>query len=110
MWTYDRARHFAAAALRVEAEAQEKGQPDEIGASFDMFDGNLLRGGGPEFDKLHVALRFWDEWGYARDHDWRTPVPARRDEWPKLARRIADALEADENIIDPAILSRFEAR
>ena len=110
MWDYDRARHFAAAALRAEAEAQESGRPEEVGASFDTFDANLERGAGPEFDKLHVALRFWDEWVYARDHDWRTPVPARRGEWPQLARGIAERLEADEDVSDSAILSKFGAR
>ena len=83
---------------------------DKIGAAFDEFDSNLPRGAGPEFDKLHVALRFWDEWVYARDHDWRTPVPARRDEWPQLALRIADALETGEDVTGPAVLSRFEVR
>ena len=82
----------------------------EIGASFDEFDANLPRDAKPELSGLHVALRFWDEWVYARDHDWRTPAPARRDEWPQLARYIADALEADEDVTDPAVLSRFEAR
>lgn len=78
--------------------------------SFDTFDANLERGASPEFDKLHVALRFWDEWVYARDHDWQTPVPARREEWTRLARYIAARLEADEDVTDPTVLSRFEAR
>jgi hypothetical protein len=110
MWSYDHARDFATTAVRAEAVAQERGRADEVGAAFDEFDRNLPRDSGPEFDKLHVALRFWDEWRYARDHDWRTPVPARRDEWPQLARCIADALESDEDITDPAVLFRFEAR
>lgn len=107
MWTYDHARDYAIAALRREADEQEQGRLDEVGAAFDEFDANLPRGAGPEFDKLHVALWFWDEWGYARDHGWETPVPARREHWPRLARAIASKIEADADVTDPAVLSAF---
>lgn len=107
MWSYEHARDVAIVALRVEADAQEHGQPERVGDGFEAYDRNLPRASGPEFDKLHIALRFWDEWIYARDHGWRTPVPAPREEWPRLARRIAQRLEADEDVTDPAVLSRF---
>ena len=110
MWTYDHARTYAVAALRHEADAQEEGREDEVGSAFEDFDNNLPRGAGPEFNKLHTALWFWDEWIYARDHRWRTPVPAREEDWPALARHIASRIEINEDVIDPAVLELFGGR
>jgi hypothetical protein len=110
MWTYEHAKDFVVSALRRDAAAQETGRVEEIGADYDEFDENLPRDGGPEFDKLHIALWFWDEWVYARDHQWRTPVPARERTWPRLARSIAAQIEADMDVTDPAVLSAFGFR
>ncbi|MEO0560215.1 MAG: hypothetical protein AAF170_18775 [Bacteroidota bacterium] len=100
MWTYERARAYVTSALRADAEAQESGRAGEIGTTFDDFDANLPRSDRSEFQKLYAALRFWDEWIYARDHNWLTPVPVSEQEWPQRARFIASRIESDENVTD----------
>ena len=110
MWTYEQARGYLVAALRHEAGAQEQGRPEQVGSAFDEFDANLPREGGPEFDKLHIALNFWDGWIDARNHDWQYYKPIRQQDWLRLARSIAAQVEADEQVMEPLVLERFDFR
>ena len=41
-------------------KAAEAGRYQDIGAGFDQVDAELPRDEGPEFDKLFIALDFWD--------------------------------------------------
>ena len=69
--TYDAWRDRLATALESAAEAHDRGDLTTIDAGYEEIDALLPRGAGPEYDKLHIALHFWDGWGDARNHDWR---------------------------------------
>jgi len=43
MWNYQQARDYLVSALRREADAQDQGRPEMVGAAFDEFDANLPR-------------------------------------------------------------------
>ena len=107
MWTYDNARDYMVAALRREADAQDEGRTGEVGAGFEKCDINLPREGDPRFRALHIALNFWDGWTDARNHEWLYYEPIRRDDWPRLARSIAAEIEANEDVTDCVVLSKF---
>lgn len=108
MWTYEKARDYLVAALRRGAEAQEQEQLNRVGSAFDEFDSNLPRGAGSEFDKLHVALNFWDGWIDARNHDWQHHGPIRQRDWPRLARSTAAQVEAGEEVTEAMVLKKFD--
>lgn len=110
MWTYQQARDYLVSALRREADAQEQGHPEMVGAAFDEFDVNLPRDSNPKFDKLHIALNFWDGWADARNHDWQYYEPIREQDWPRLARTIAAQIGADEEVTELMVLDRFDFR
>jgi hypothetical protein len=96
--------------LTRDAEAHEARRYQDIGAGFDQVDAELPRDEGPEFDKLFIALDFWDGWIDARNHDWQYYKGIKERDWPRLARTIIKALEADQEITDPLVLSHFDFR
>lgn len=104
---YHEFRKRMAEALRREAAAQAAGRLEAVGAAYDIFDGALPREGGPEFDKLFLALRFWDSWADERNHGFPNFSGIAGEEWPVLARRVAQDLEEDREITDPAVRGRF---
>ena len=91
-------------ALRRAVAAHESGLFSNIENDFDDMDGRLPREAGPEFDKLLVALRFWDCWIDASNHDWQYYKGMTKDDWPRTARRVITDLEAEREISDEAIL------
>ena len=110
MLKYLEARQAFIEELRRDVDAHEAGRYEEVGAGFDGIDAGLPRDEGPEFDKLFVALNFWDGWIDSRNHDWRYYEGITQRDWPVLARRIIKSLEADEEIREPIVLSHFDLR
>jgi hypothetical protein len=108
--SYQELRVAMAAALRSEAEAQEAGRPEAVGARYDGFDAALPRDGGPEFRKLLMALEFWDEWLDERNHGWPNFYGVGETDWPVFARRIAADLEADRELSDPFLQAHYAPR
>ena len=107
MLTYSAARDRIVSELRADAAAHESERYDEIGRRFDRLEHEFPRGTEPELGRLHIALAFWDGWVDARNNGWpRGPIGVA--DWPALARRVADDLEADREIADPTVLARFD--
>lgn len=105
--TYDELRIAMAAALRREAEAADAGRAQVIGERYDVFDGALPRDRGSEFDKLFVALRFWDAWLDERNHGWPSFYGIARGDWTRLARGVADDLDSDRDVSDLLLIAHF---
>jgi hypothetical protein len=110
MLTYSEAKQALIKELCRDAEAHEASRHEQVGAAFDEFDYQLPRGQGPEFDKLFIALHFWDGWIDARNHNWLYYDGINESDWPVLARRIIWSLEIDEEITDPVVLDHFDFR
>jgi hypothetical protein len=108
--SYQELRAAMAAALRREAEAQEAGRPEAVGAGYEEFDLALLRDAGPDFRKLLMALEFWDEWLDERNHGWPNFYGIRETDWPVFARQIAADLEADREFSDPFLRAHYAPR
>jgi hypothetical protein len=96
--------------LSEDASAQEAGSFKDVGTSFDEVDGLLPRDQGAEFDKLFIALHFWDGWIDARNHDWRYYKGIEKSDWPILAKGIVAALSEDQEISEPIVLEHFDLK
>ena len=107
---YDELRQRLASYLEMAAEAQEAGNLPAIETGYDAFEEVLPRGEGPEYDKLHIALHFWDGWIDARNHDWKYYESIDKQDWPHLARLIASNLQADREPQEKRILQLFDLR
>lgn len=107
MMTYAEARDSLVSNLRLDADAHEAGKFDAIGRRFDWLEHRFPRGIAPELGRLHIALTFWDGWVHARNHGW-PPGPIPVDEWPRLARAVADDLAADHEITSEVVLGNFD--
>lgn len=104
---YMEARDSLVANLRLDADAHEAGQFDAVGRRFDWLEHRFPRGTAPELGRLHIALTFWDGWIHSRNHGW-PPGPIKVDEWPGLARSVADDLSADREVSNPKVLENFD--
>ena len=107
MLSYTAARDVLVKELRANAADHEAERYDTIGRRFDRLEHEFPTGTAPELGRLHIALTFWDGWIDARNNGWpRGPIGLA--DWPALARRVADDLEADRDITDKLVLSRFD--
>jgi hypothetical protein len=110
MFSYTEAKQFLIENLMLDATAHESGRYSDVGRSFDEFDANLPRDDQPEFNKLFIALNFWDGWIDARNHDWQYYSGINQSDWPVLARHIVRAIANDSEITEPAVLRHFNLK
>jgi hypothetical protein len=110
MLDYVEAKQLFVDCLTRDATAHETGRFADVGDGFDNLDGQLPRNHNAEFDKLFIALNFWDGWIDARNHDWRYYKGIGQADWPRLARSIASNLSQDREITDPLVLAHFDFR
>jgi hypothetical protein len=108
--TYDEAKKLMIESLYRDVAAHEAGNYEKIGLGYDELDGGLPRGSGAEFDKLFIALIFWDSWIDARNHEWRYYPGVGQSDWPNLAKEIVKALGQDQEITEPTVLAHFDLR
>ena len=95
------------AALIADAVAHDAGRHDEVGERYDDVYSDLLPIQDLNDRRFAIAFNFWDGWCDARNHDWNFYPGIGRDDWPKLAREIASALDHGSPPSNPLILQRF---
>lgn len=110
MWTYEKARKYLIESLLHDAKAQERGTLEKIGTGYEQFDINLQSNNEPRFNKLYIALNFWDGWIDSQNHSWKYYEPILEKDWPRLARSIVSNLEADGDVKDPLVLEKFDLK
>ena len=59
---------------------------------------------GARWQKLYVAISFWDCWIAEAEFGFPTNILLRRNEWAPLARALAADLNADRDITHPQIV------
>lgn len=104
---YDKFKKLFIDSLEKEIEYHITGNFKSLGKSFDLVDEKLPRNAGNEFDKLHLALKFWVCWIDCRNHEWEYYSGIEKDDWPKLAKTILKFIEKDHDINDEFIISTF---
>ena len=102
------AARIVASALRQDAIAQEAGNPEVIANRYDDVYAEVLPlcNGLPNL--VARGFTFWDWWADARNHDWKYYDGIARDDWPRLARHVAEAVESAVPIADPVLVRHFE--
>lgn len=108
MFTYSQAKKYVVESLAQDIGNHDRGEFKKIGEGFDVFDQNLPRASGPEFNKLFLALNFWDCWQDARNHEWRYYKGISQADWPQFARMIIKDIEEDKDITSSIILEHFD--
>lgn len=108
--TYTEAKQSLIENLSRDAVAHESGRYRDIGSAFDEADADLPRDGGPEFDRLLIALAFWEGWIDARNHEWLYYDGIGQSDWPVLARTVVESLAADREITAHTVLRHFDFR
>ncbi len=108
MFTYSEAKKYLLDSLTQDIASHTRGEFKKIGEGFDVFDQNLPRNSGPEFNKLFLALNFWDCWQDARNHEWRYYKGLSQADWPRLAKIIIKDIEEDHEITSSIILEHFD--
>ncbi len=106
--TYEAARDTLAQHLRHDADAHDKGSFDEIGRRFDSYEHAFPAGDDHALEKLRIALTFWDSWIDARNNGWQSTSGIPQQEWPVLARAVADDVAADREITSDRVRQKFD--
>jgi hypothetical protein len=107
---YDRIRRLLARSLLHNAEAHEAGSHNYLDRGHEEIERSVPLEGYPEIETLLIALDFWKAWIEASRTGWPDRAEFGKEEWPRMARRIVSALEADREIDDPVLTSRFGPR
>ncbi len=105
---YSEAKQDMISGLLQAASEHEAARLSQIEAPYDTLDERLPRDTGSEFDKLFIALNFWDGWIDARNHDWHYYEGIGAEDWPRLARSIVEDLKADREISDELVRKHFD--
>lgn len=105
---YHKIRINLAQALKRDALLHERAKYMDIGQGFLNLRSLLRHGGDHRFQKLIVAMKFWDGWILARNTDWLEypDIPERR--WSELAKTVAADLEADREISSFQVRAQFD--
>jgi hypothetical protein len=85
------------------ADAHEAGDFRAIEREFDAFEASLTQDASAIAHDVLLAFGFWDAWTDSSNHDWKYHEPIRRDDWPHLAREIAESLRRRAPIVNPAL-------
>jgi hypothetical protein len=102
------AARIVASALRVDAAAQDAANFEAIAKRYDDVYGEVLSLCSEYPDTIATGFTFWDWWAGARNHEWQYYEGIARDDWPRLARHVADSVEAGVRISDPVLIRHFE--
>jgi hypothetical protein len=96
--------------LQRDVALHEARKFSELGDRYEEVDATIPRNVGSEFNKVQIALEFWGAWLDSCEHDWYFYEPLKEADWPVLARRIVDDLNADREISDPVVVKKFTPR
>jgi hypothetical protein len=102
------AASIVASALRQDASAHEAGHFETIANRYDDVYAEVLALCTDYSAPVATAFTFWDWWADARNHAWQYYDGIVRDDWPRLAHHVADAVEAGTPITDPALVRHFQ--
>ena len=105
---YDGLRERLANALQRDATLHKAGQYDKLGEGFLELHAALRQGGDHRYQKLIVAIQFWDAWILARNTDWLEYDHIPEAVWGELGEKVAADLHADRNIVDPRVRAAFD--
>ena len=103
--------NILAAALEEDAKNHDSEKYSAIGLNWDNIYGEIL----PIEDDFETPLygmsfRFWDDWSDASNHDWMYHEPISKEDWPYLARELAQCLRDKKMPENTMLLNNFKVQ
>jgi len=105
---YLKIRNRLSAVLKRDAGLHRLKRYAGLGAGYMDVESTLRFGGDQRYQKLIVALNFWDAWILSRNTDWLEHDQIPEFLWPALALIVAADLDADRDITDPRVQHAFD--
>lgn len=106
----EKAADILAGALRHEADLHEQGALRDTEARMEAVRREVSRCNDIPRPVYKLALRFWKAWALAASHDWQNYEPITKDDWPRMARTIAQSVHTGRLPNDPMIIRNFVRR
>ena len=102
------ATNIIASALESDANNHDSGKYQEIGLNWDNIYSEIL----PIEENIaspfySMAFRFWDDWGDAANHEWQYHEPIKKEQWPQLARELANCLRSQTMTINSTLIDNL---
>lgn len=104
------AAEILASALERDAEDHERGKFENIGMRYDDVENEILPLQDTSEPVFALALRFWEDWCDAANHEWKFHKPIEQADWPRMARLIAASLKEGILPTDQLVLEEFLPR
>ena len=105
-----RFKSLLAHCLRRDADLHEAGEVWKVGEDFDDVEDEIRENEHDDEPNYHLCegLMFWDAWIDSRNHNFSHYKPLTKDDWPRLARKVAAIVESQGETDDEEILWVFE--
>lgn len=58
--------------------------------------------------EINIGLAFMDSWGDSSGHDWFYYEGIEKDDWPRMAEEIIEAIESGKEITNAKIIKHFD--
>lgn len=101
------AAEILAQALELDAAAQESGELENIGMRYDDVLNEILPIDDIPDSIFNMAFAFWGDWLDAKNHNWFHHEPMTKDDWPRVARVMAQSVRDFEIPSDPVVQRLF---
>jgi hypothetical protein len=101
------ADEILAEALIADATAHEAGRFDNLASQYDEVLCELLPIQNLGERRFAIAFNFWNGWCDASNHDWQYYPGITRDDWPRLARHIAERLRTGKAATVQIVIEKF---
>lgn len=100
---FDRLRDLLARVLARGAELADQQSTSNLAAGYKEIELAMPRLPYKRWRKLYVALGFWTCWIAEADEGFPENALVSRDDWPRLARILAEDLQNGRDVSDPQI-------
>ena len=104
------AAELLAGALEREADAHERGELGDARSRMEAVRREVARFNDIPRPVYKLALRFWKAWAREASFGWGQTASITKDDWPRLARKVAQSVRAGRLPSDPLILQHFVRR
>ncbi len=101
------AADILAGALEREADAHDAGEFANTEARMEAVRRKVATFNDIPRPVYKLAMRFWKAWAREARFDWNHYEPISKDDWPRMARTIAESVRTGHLPNDKAILKHF---
>ena len=104
------AAEILARALEREADAQEAGSTGDLHQAMQVIRREIMPINDIPRPIFNLTLKFWKQWANAAQNQWRYQGSIAADDWPRMARILAQSVRQGTMPNDPEIIEHFIRR